>query len=118
MPGCSWVAVVAAASLLLAFPVLPAAAHKAPAGWSYPPSCCNGDRATGDCQVIPAERVRESIDGYIVTLRPGDHRLVTRLQRYRIPYGEEIRSPDGNFHICLYPTQATVFCFFAPPNSA
>ena len=95
----------------------PAAAHKSANGWEYPPSCCSGDRAAGDCQMIDPKTVRESPAGYIVVLGPGDHRLVTRQQRYRIPYGQEITSPDGDYHICLYPTQEVAFCFFAPPGA-
>lgn len=92
-------------------------AHDAGTGWYYPPSCCDGNGAIGDCQVIPANSVTEAPDGFAVVLFPGDHHLVTRKQSFRIPYGSEIRSGDGNYHICLYPTQATVFCFFAPPGS-
>lgn len=48
--GFVWAVVISAALLPLAFQSLPAAAHVAPTGWSYPSSCCNGDRKMGDCQ--------------------------------------------------------------------
>lgn len=92
-------------------------AHKAPSGFDYPASCCSGDKSIGDCQMISANVVRETPEGYAVVLLPGDHRRVTRSQSFRIPYGQQITSPDGNYHICLYPNEAVVFCFFAPPGS-
>jgi hypothetical protein len=92
-------------------------AHQAPSGFDYPASCCSGDKSIGDCQMISASVVRESPEGYEVVLLPGDHRLVTRRQSFRIPYGQQITSTDGNYHICLYPNEAVVFCFFAPPGS-
>lgn len=97
--------------------VPPLHAHKAPSGFDYPASCCNGDKLVGDCQMISANVVSETPEGYAVVLLPGDHRLVTRRQSFRVPYGQQITSPDGNYHICLYPNEAVVFCFFAPPGS-
>ena len=60
-------------------------AHKAPSGFDYPASCCNGDKSIGDCQMISASVVRETPEGYAVVLLPGDHRLVTRRQSFRVP---------------------------------
>jgi hypothetical protein len=87
-----------------------------PDGWKYPLSCCHGDSNTGDCQMIPYQAVTETPDGFRVVLNPGDHRLVSTQQSFRIPYGQAIPSGDRNYHICLHPTQSTAFCFFAPPG--
>jgi hypothetical protein len=104
--------------ILLSMALAPALyAHKAPSGFEYPASCCSGDKSIGDCQMISAKVVRETRHGYAVVLLPGDHRLVTRRQSFRIPYGQQINSPDGNYHICLYPSETVVFCFFAPQGS-
>lgn len=105
--------------MLLSLLLLPGAAggHDAPSGWSYPLACCNGAETDGDCQRIPSKTVRERKGGWLVTLRPGDHTRVTRPHLYFIPYGAEIESRDGEYHICLYPTEDHENCFFAPHGS-
>lgn len=37
---------------------------------------------------------------------------------FLIPYGNELPSGDDNFHICLYPNEYHVNCFFAPSQGA
>lgn len=105
------------AAVLLFFSSVPAQAHEAPTGWAYPPACCEGDAQRGECQRIPARTVHGRPGGWVVVLNPGDHHRVTRRQRYFIPHGDEIPSQDGDFHICLYPTEDHENCFFVPPDS-
>ena len=84
----------------------PAAAHEFYSGW-----CCN----QRDCAPIPASSVTPSPEGYVIVLRPGDHPMVTREQRFVIPYDAKMTpSPDGRFHLCLYPTQEQVRCVYRP----
>ncbi|MER9873097.1 hypothetical protein NKJ12_08555 [Mesorhizobium sp. M0195] len=109
-------AVVLAAFSSLGF-LVPSRAHDAPSGWSYPLACCHGDAEHGECQRIPARAVHVRPSGWVVILRPGDHRKITRQQRYFIPYGDEIPSQDGNYHICLHPTEEHENCFLAPPDA-
>ena len=94
----------------------PAWAHQSPLGWEYPTRCCWGPAhgRTGDCAMIDAKTVQERPDGYHVTLRPGDHPLVTRETiSFVIPYAEAETAPDGGYHICLIPSTLKKRCFFA-----
>jgi hypothetical protein len=91
-------------------------AHQPNEKWTYPPACCRGSDIGGDCQSIPDGQVTKGKHGYSVILHPGDHWLATREHRFFIPYGDEIPSGDGDFHICLHPTEEHVNCFFAPPD--
>lgn len=95
----------------------PAAAHEAHTGMKYDAWCCNGSNVTGDCQAIPSKRVRVIQGSYQIELRPGDHRLVTAHHLYTIPQSEARRSEDGDYHICLYPTEDTLRCLYAPDMS-
>lgn len=97
--------------LLLAGPAL---AHDAASGWQYEAFCCNGNSHNGDCQMIPATSVRIVTGGYRVTLAPGDHRLATRSHIFLMPQDMTRRSQDGEYHLCLYPTEDTPRCFYAP----
>ena len=90
-------------------------AHHAPSGFTYEPYCCNGDDESGDCQQISSKTVRPSREGYEVTLLPGDHKLVTRRHVFLIPQAQTRESPDGAYHLCLFPNEDTVRCFYAPP---
>jgi len=92
----------------------PAAAHEAHSGMKYEAYCCNGDNVAGDCQAIPSQRVKVIKGGYQIELRPGDHRLVTVGHVFTMPQNETRRSEDGEYHACLYPTEATLRCFYAP----
>ena len=93
-----------------------AAAHDASTNWTYPPACCKGDEAGGDCESIPNSTVRSGPDGYSVLLNPGDHHLATKRHLFKIPYDSVIPSGDSHFHICLHPTEDHPNCFFAPPD--
>ncbi|KQV37646.1 MULTISPECIES: hypothetical protein [unclassified Rhizobium] len=93
-------------------------AHQANSGWTYPPACCKAHAIGGDCEAIPARDVTLGPYGFSVFLQTGDHHLATRSHRFFIPYGDEMRSGDGQYHICLHPTESDVNCFFAPPGSA
>ena len=96
---------------------LPASeAHHAGSGWKYPPACCNGQTTGGDCEAIPSSDVTIGPRGYLVFIHPGDHHLATRSHQFFIPYGKELPSGDLQFHICLYPNENSLRCFFAPPN--
>ncbi|WP_244919907.1 hypothetical protein [Rhizobium grahamii] len=54
--------------------------------------------------------------GYSIILHPGDHFRATRLHLFFVPYGDELPSGDGDFHVCLHPTEDYLNCFFAPPS--
>ena len=92
-------------------------AHQAVGNWTYPPACCRGNDIGGDCEAISSINVTRSTHGYFILVHPGDHHLATRYHRFFVPYGEEIPSGDENYHICLYPTEDNLNCFFAPPNA-
>lgn len=99
----------------------PADAHEAlsAAGvtWKYDGFCCNGDSRTGDCQMIPARSVKIVKGGFEITLKPGDHRLITRRHDFSLPQAQARRSKDEDYHLCLYPTEDTLRCFYAPDMS-
>ncbi len=93
-----------------------AGAHKSPLAWEYPTRCCWGPASgrTGDCAMIDASTVKEGPDGYHVTLKPGDHPLVTKETiSFVVPYSEAEDAPDGAFHVCLIPSTLKPRCFFA-----
>jgi len=76
-----------------------ARAHDAPQGWSYAISCCSGM----DCHEIPSEAVRETSEGYHITLTPEQHDQLVKPVEYVVPYGDpKIKdAPDGVFHACI-----------------
>ena len=95
--------------------VLPAQAHNAPSGWTYPAWCCG----QGDCAQLPPNAVRATAAGWVITLAPGSNPAIpagTAPYTLTVPYNHpELReSPDGRFHLCLYPTPQHARCFFAP----
>jgi hypothetical protein len=93
----------------------PAMGHNAASGFKYEAFCCNGDSESGDCQPIRSEDVRPDRDGYQITIGPGDHRLATRQHVFFVQQSKTLESPDGKFHLCLYPSKDTLRCFYAPP---
>ncbi|MBB6484202.1 hypothetical protein [Rhizobium lusitanum] len=95
----------------------PALAHDAPSGWSYDPYCCNGDGETGDCEMIPSRTVTIIPGGYRLTINPGDHHNVTRGHIFTLPQRRAMHSPDGAYHLCLFPDENTPRCFYAPDMS-
>lgn len=94
-----------------------AVAHEAHSGWKYESYCCNGDNHTGDCQMIATKNVKVIKNGYEIILGPGDHRLITRNHDFKLPQSEARRSKDSEYHICLYPNEDTLRCFYAPDMS-
>ncbi|MBY2936179.1 hypothetical protein ELH75_36050 [Rhizobium leguminosarum] len=93
-------------------------AHEAKSGWTYPPACCKAQGLDGDCEAIPTQDISRGPRGFSVLLHAGDHHLVTKPHLFFIPYGDEIPSGDGRYHICLHPTENDVNCFFSPPDSS
>lgn len=89
--------------------------HNADMGWAYDPYCCNGNQDHGDCQEIDSKTVKPVDGGYLVTLNPGDHRLVTTPHTYMVPNDKVKYSPDGHYHACLWPSEDKMQCFYAPP---
>jgi hypothetical protein len=68
----------------------------------YPERCCHGE----DCAVLPDGAVRTSPEGWVVTTT-GE----------TIPFDDPriMRSPDGRFHQCIFPTERhTTQCIFVP----
>lgn len=104
------IATIIGATLFLAVMMGVALAHS-----FYEAFCCSGNSVTGDCQPIPDEAVKPIPGGFQITLRPGDHPLVTRLHVFQIEASKARPSPDGRHHACLYPTEDTLRCFYTPP---
>lgn len=89
------------------------AAHTSKGGHVYDPYCCNGT----DCAEISDDAVTAGPEGYVITLRKGDHPMVTSpMVRHVVPYREARPSTDGKWHVCLYPNENTVRCFYAVPG--
>jgi hypothetical protein len=98
-----WIAIV----VLLSLVGSPAAlAHS----W-YDPVCCSGR----DCAPVPFDSVEVTVDGYRVTLHPGDHLMVRSSVVHLVAYGDVLESQDDSFHACLFPDQHVMRCFYAPP---
>ena len=93
-----------------------AGAHDATSGlWTYPRSCCRGTSVGGDCDAIPHTAVQPVDGGYQVTLNPGDHPLITETQTWFVPMQKVRWSKDNDFHVCLWPDETKLQCFFSPP---
>lgn len=103
-----------AAYAVIAFLVSPATAHETPTGWKYDAVCCNGNATHGDCHHIPRTSVRAVEGGWLVTLNPGDHPLVTKTHQWLKPYDDTRESKDEDFHACLWPTEDTLRCLYVP----
>lgn len=88
-----------------AWAVLPADAHQAPTGWSYPRECCSNQ----DCRMVAIGDVHEGADGYLV-----------RQSGEVIPYNDaRVKpSPDGESHWCAVSYDGTDYtiCLFVPPR--
>lgn len=109
----AWGMVVLAVMLIWAS--TPASAHDAPLGWSYDTFCCNGNGQHGDCAPVPASSIKAVDGGYEITLRPGDHPMITRPHIFFKAWPESRLSQDGNFHVCLWPSQDSLRCLYVPP---
>lgn len=83
------------ATLIMATALLvwPVRAHEAPTGFKFSPWCCNGNSVHGDCAQIPASAVEEVSGGYQITLKPGDHHMVTKVHGAASP--QLSRKPAG-----------------------
>lgn len=106
-------AAVAGAGIALLVWTWPASAHTAPQGWAYDYSCCSNR----DCNELEADRVKETDEGYQITIRPGDHDFVKKEPvRFLVPYDDpRIKdSPDGAPHFCMTPS-LKLLCFYRPP---
>lgn len=88
------------------FSVVPASAHDAPAGWSYPFACC----ANYDCQEVSSRAISERPEGYVV-------QTTGEVVGYR---DKRVRnSPDGEFHWCAHKSgldAGKTICLFVPPR--
>jgi hypothetical protein len=103
----------AALAAILTLAILsPVTAHKARSGMEYESWCCNGK----DCAEIPEQAVKAGPNGWVITLKPGEHPMVTRTQQRVIPYHLARVSEDARYHICLWPTENDQRCFYAPPQ--
>ena len=91
-----------------------AAAHTASSGMQYDSWCCSGQ----DCAPIPSKGVTVQGTGYRVELNVGDHPMLTQHHIYIVPYQQVKNSTDGQYHICFWPDENTVRCFYAPPQGA
>jgi hypothetical protein len=90
-------------------------AHQAPSGWAYPYECCSNQ----DCARVAPESVRERRGGWHVTVLPGTHPQVPAgapAVMVFVPVNEARPSPDGEWHICLHPSDKRLLCFFNPPG--
>ena len=83
-------------AMLLAVSATSVAAHS----W-YDADCCSAK----DCAPIPAQTVVITVDGYTVTLNPGDHFLATKPLTAFFPHGDDNLRPsaDGDWHACVIP---------------
>jgi hypothetical protein len=107
------VAACAVALAMLVAAIWAARAHQAPSGWAYDPWCCNAK----DCAEIPDRAVKEVSGGWRITLQPGDHPQVKdRAVTHFLSAKEARPSPDGKFHLCLFPDAETLRCGYAAPG--
>lgn len=100
----------------MVFVVHVARAHTSQGGMNYLPWCCN----KSDCAEVAPHAVKFTDSGWQITLNPGDHPRVTEATGrvvHLVPYTFEKRmqSTDGAFHICLFPSEKNVRCFYHPP---
>ena len=87
--------------------------HTSRGGHDYDPYCCN----SRDCAEIPEDSVVAGPNGWIVTLRKGQHPMVvSEVVRHVVPYKEARPATDGRFHACLFPNETTMRCFYSPPS--
>jgi hypothetical protein len=80
----------------------------------YSAFCCDGQ----DYQPFPTRAVQVTARGYLVTLRPSDHKMLgaepAPLQ-YLVPFADAKESPDGGYHACILPYSLTTMrCLYAP----
>ena len=97
---------VLAAAGVAALVDLPAPAHDAPTGWTYPLSCCSGF----DCREVSAAVIGERPEGYVI----GPTGEVVAFSDTRLR-----NSPDGEYHWCSVAgaDDGRTICLFVPPHS-
>ena len=103
LPRCA--ALAGSISLLFAV-TLPAPAHDAPTGWSYPFKCCSGV----DCRPVSEKSISERPEGYVIQ-SSGE---VVAYQDTRVK-----DSPDGEYHWCSLQgaDDSRTICLFVPPKA-
>ena len=91
---------------LLAFAPSPVLSHDAPAGWSYPFSCCSGM----DCREVAGNSIAERPEGYVI--KGTGEVLGYRDTRLKV-------SPDGEYHWCSVAgaDNTRTICLFVPPKA-
>jgi len=102
----SQVATLAAALSLSMLAAVPARAHEAPTGWTYPWACCSSI----DCQEVQSSAVSERPQGYVIQ-STGE---VVAYSDKRVR-----NSPDGEYHWCAHVTgldAGRTICLFVPPK--
>ena len=77
----------AAAIAFSALSLVPAAAHDAKTGWTYPLACCSDF----DCREVAEADVLERPEGYVIRVTGEVIPMTSRKVR---------QSPDGVFHWC------------------
>lgn len=92
--------------------------HEAPSGWEYDIGCCSNQ----DCAELRADAVRETPDGYILTVGPKDNNQLLREHVIEIRHGDHRlrKSKDEFNHACFsreYKTKAgyeggRLLCFY------
>ncbi len=107
---------IAAIGLVL-LGVVSAWAHQTKTGMKFDGWCCNGNTMNGDCQEIPGTAVKQVGNTVHVTLKPGDHPLVTKPHEYTMERDKVRRSTDGLYYACLFPTENFLRCLYLPPDS-
>ena len=100
------VATLAAAFSVSLLAVIPARAHEAPTGWTYPWACCSNM----DCQEVQASAISERPQGYVIQ-STGE---VVAYADKRVK-----NSPDGEYHWCAHQKgldAGRTICLFVPPK--
>jgi hypothetical protein len=96
----------AALCISASFASLPAAAHDAKSGWSYPLACCSDY----DCREVADAAIEERPEGYVIKVT-GEVIPMTS--------GKVRTSPDGVFHWCSVRGRedGKTICLFVPPRA-
>ena len=85
---------------------VPARAHEAPTGWTYPWACCSNI----DCQEVQSTAISERPQGYVIQ-STGE---VVAYSDRRVK-----NSPDGEYHWCAHQKgldAGHTICLFVPPK--
>lgn len=93
------------AAVALVALAMPAAAHDAPSGWSYPLACCSNY----DCREVSDMSIGEGPEGYVIKVTGEVIPMTDRKVR---------PSPDGRFHWCSVAgkNDGRTICLFVPPR--